>query len=225
MNMKKAMPGIYKELADSVVTLNEDKVVSLSQEVLEQKLDANQAITCGLIRGMEIVGRKYENDEYFIPELLIGSDVMNAGLRILEPYIKDHEPAGKLPNVKAVIGVMEGDTHVIGKNLVKIMLENAGFQMVDLGPDVPIRQFMERAVKEEAGMICMSSLMSTSLLAMKDVMGLLEKEGVRDRFKVLVGGASVSAAYARSIGADGFAPNAVAAARVAKKLMKQKNNN
>jgi dimethylamine corrinoid protein len=213
--------NLYTKLAHSVVSMDENKAAALAQEVLEKGLNVNLAITRGLIRGMETAGKRYENGEYFIPELLLCSDVFNAGLRILKPHLAENSRIVKQSNTKAVIGVVEGDTHVIGKDMVKVMLETAGFQMIDLGFDVPIYLFMEKALSEGAGLICMSSLMSTSLIGMKDAINLLEKEQVRGKFKVLVGGASVSSDYARAIGADGYAPNAVAAVRTAKKLMKK----
>jgi dimethylamine corrinoid protein len=217
--MKNNIKNIYDELTDSVLELDAKRAVNLANEVLSKGMDVNKAITQGLIRGMEIAGKKYETGEFYIPELIISSDVMYAGMNILKPYSKSEYPAEERCNLRAIIGVIEGDTHEIGKDLVKLMLETAGFQMIDLGTDVPIRRFVDEALIEKIGLICISSLISTSLVGMKDIMDLIEFEGVRDRFKVLVGGASVTPVYARSIGADGYAPNAVAAVRVAKELL------
>jgi len=212
--------NVIEELAKSVVLLDDAKAVNLAKKVIADGIDIDMAITSGLVRGMAMAGEKYEKGEYFVPELLVASDVMNAGLNILRPGPKASNTAAGFANPKVVIGVIEGDVHEIGKNLVKLMLETAGFQIIDLGPDVPIRKFMETAVTEDAGLICLSGMMSTSLLGMKDVINMLNKEGLRKRFRVMVGGACVSAAYAHEIGADGYAGNAMAAVREAKSLMK-----
>jgi dimethylamine corrinoid protein len=125
---------------------------------------------------------------------------------------------------RGIIGVMEGDTHDIGKNLVKIMFEAAGFKMIDLGRDVPVQRFVDTAMKEKADLICLSSLMTTAMIGMADVTSALVKEGVRDRFKVMVGGACVSAVFARRIGADGYAASASAAIAEAKRILPGKKN-
>ncbi len=214
------MDNIYKELAGAVVAMDENKVISLAKKVLEGSSDIDRAITEGLEKGMETVGVKYEQGDYFVPELLIAFDVMNVGLNILQPRIKTPGNTSVFTNPRVIIGVMEGDFHEIGKDLVKIMLETAGFHVTDLGRDVSIKKFLDAAVKEDAGLICLSSLMSTSMLGMNEVISLLVKKGLRKRFKIMVGGACVTADYARKIGADGYAANAAAAMREAKKLMK-----
>jgi len=223
--MNKDNFNIIEELANSVVLLDDAKAVDLAKRVIADGIDVDRAITAGLVRGMEMVGEKYEKGEYFVPDMLVASDVMYAGLNILRPGLKASDTSSGFANPKVVIGVIEGDVHEIGKNLVKLMMETAGFQLTDLGPNVPIREFVETAIKEDAGLICLSGMMSTSLLGMKEVVDLLVNEGVRERFKIMVGGACVSETYAREIGADGYAGNAVAAVRKAKYLMQQNTGN
>ncbi len=217
--MKKPDEKISKNLAMSVLEMDRDRAVILVQRALESGANARLAVEKGLARGMEMVGEKYEKGEYYVPELLTAHEVMKAGLEVLQTQQQNREPTSVYANPQVVIGVMEGDFHEIGKDLVKIMLETGGFRVTDLGRDVPIKQFVEVAIKEDAGLICLSSLMSTSMLGMTEVIGLLKKKGVRNKFKVMVGGACVTEDYARQIGADGYAPNAAAALREARNLM------
>jgi dimethylamine corrinoid protein len=210
---------IFSELAGAVVYMDRDKTVKLVKKALKEGIGAEAITEKGLAKGMDIVGEKYEKGEYYVPEMLIASDTMKAGFEALGPVFKENGLAKGNHNLKAVIGVIEGDFHEMGKDLVCIMLEAAGFQVTDLGRDVPIAKFVETAVEQDAGLICLSSLMSTSMLGMKDVIVLLQKRGLKQRFKVMVGGACVTADYARQIGADGYAPNAAAAVREAKIIM------
>lgn len=141
---------------------------------------------------------------------------MYAGLDVLRPHLPDEDAEEKR---KAVIGVVEGDTHDIGKNLVKIMMETAGFEMHDLGRDVPLDQFVAKAKEVEADLVCMSTLMTTTMVGMKTVIEKLQQEGVREKIKVMVGGSPISPGYAKDIGADGYSTNAVEAVKVAKELL------
>ncbi len=217
---KELLNGFLKDLVASVVEMDEKKAAQLAREAVLQGVDPYLAISKGLARGMEIVGERYEKGISFIPELLLSSDAMYAGIDILKPLIlsrKGNEPGR---SCRVVIGVVEGDVHDIGKNLVKIMLEADGFTVIDLGRDVPLRRFIETAVQEKTDMICLSALMSTSMLALGDFIRMLNDEGVRQEFKVMVGGACISQAFANKIGADGYAPNAMAAVRKARNLLR-----
>ncbi|MGD9117093.1 MAG: corrinoid protein [Dehalococcoidia bacterium] len=214
--MTEADSSILEGLANSVIEMAEKKAVRLCEEALQNNIDPYLAISQGLARGMEVMGQGYEKGTCFVPELLLASDAMYAGMNVLRPHLKVTKDSA---NYKVVIGVTEGDTHDIGKNLVKIMLEADGFQMIDLGADVPLNRFVETAVAEKADMICLSSLMSTTMLRMADFITMLSEEGVRERFKVMVGGACVSPSFARRIGADGYAPDALAAVRKARALL------
>lgn len=203
-------------LSDAVVEMDEDKSVAAAQEYIENGFDAYEGIEQGLAHGMNRASRLYAEEQYFVPELLLCSDAMYAALDILKPCLKKAESAAKK---RVVIGVVQGDTHDIGKNLVKIMLETAGFDIIDLGRDVAPADFVEKAKEIDAQLIALSTLMTTTMDEMKEVIDLLKKEKIRDQFKVLVGGGPVSGGYAKSIGADGYAPNAAEATKIAKELI------
>ena len=207
---------IFKKLSDAVVDMDEGEAVKLSNQTVSDGLDAYEAIDRGLADGMERAGVLFEREEYFIPELLMCSDAMYAGLDILRPHIKRGAAAEKR---KVVIGVVEGDTHDIGKNLVKMMLESSGFDVVDLGRDVPPLRFVEEAIAVEADIIGLSTLMTTTMSGMKNVVEFLEEKGVRDKFKVMVGGGPISQSFSDKIGADGYARNAAEAVRLARELV------
>jgi corrinoid protein of di/trimethylamine methyltransferase len=207
---------IYTELSDAVFNMEDDKAEELSIEVVQSGYDAYQAIEQGLAKGMDRAGKLFEDGEYFVPELVLCSDAMYRGLEVLKPHIKADSVAVK---PKVVIGVIEGDTHDIGKNLVKIMMEAGSFDIVDLGRDVPPLEFVEAAKREKAAMICISTLMTTTMDGMEEVIRILNEQGLRDQFKVVIGGGPVSAAYARKIGADGYASNAAEAVAFNKKLL------
>ncbi|WP_300455101.1 corrinoid protein [Desulfobacula sp.] len=213
--MVRSRKDILTDLADSVLNMNEDKAVQVAKEVLETGQDALDAINNGLVKGMNQAGDLYDKEEYFVPELLICSDVLYLALDILKPYIK-HEASEK--KIGCVIGVVEGDTHDIGKNLVKIMLDVSGFEIHDLGKNVPLADFIEKAKEVNATLICLSTLMTTTMDGMASVIEMLKKEGIRDRFKILVGGGPISQGFADRIGADGYAANASQTVAVAKKL-------
>jgi len=207
---------LFKRLSDSVVAMNEEKTAELAQIIVVNQIDAYEAIEKGLSHGMERAGQLFEDGEYFVPELLICSDAMSAGLNILRPHIKIAEEGKKC---RVAIGVVEGDTHEIGKNLVKIMLEASGFKIYDLGRDIPPRQFVEKAKEVKADFIAISTLMTTTMGRMGDVIHLLKEESLRERFKVIVGGGPISQVFADNIGADGYAANASAAAKLARKMV------
>ena len=207
---------LHKGLSEAVVDMDEDLAKELAQAVVDEGFDAYEAIDKGLSAGMEEVGRLYEEEEYFIPELLLCSDAMYAGIEILKPHIKKREDATRHT---VVIGVVEGDTHDIGKNLVKIMLESAGFNVIDLGRDIPAVEFVKAAEEHHAEIIALATLMTTAMPAMREVLEVLEKEAKRGKFKVVVGGGPISPAFAEKIGADVYAVNAAEAARLARELV------
>ena len=213
--MKRAREDLLKELAESVLEMREDDAVAAAREAIDSGLDAQDAIDHGLIAGMTRAGELYEKEEYFVPELLLCSDALYAALEVLRPHLSR---ANRPRRAACVIGVVEGDTHDIGKNLVKIMLDVAGIEVHDLGRNVPLRQFVEKAKEVEASLICMSTLMTTTMDHMATVIEMLKEEGIRDRFKVMVGGGPISPAFAELIGADGYASNASGAAKLAVQL-------
>jgi len=213
--MARSREDILEDLADSVLNMNEEKAVATAIEAVEAGLDAFDAITNGLVVGMNKAGELYDQEEYFVPELLICSDALYLALDILKPHLKKEEAARK---TGCVIGVVEGDTHDIGKNLVRIMLDVAGFEVHDLGRNVPLADFIEKAKEVDAELICLSTLMTTTMDGMATVIEMLKEEGIRNRFKVLVGGGPISQGFADRIGADGYAVNASKAVEVARSI-------
>ncbi|MDY6972840.1 MAG: corrinoid protein [Thermodesulfobacteriota bacterium] len=207
---------ILSDLAKAVVEMDDVKTVELSTEALDSGVDAYEAIGNGLSKGMELVSEKYENGKYYVTETLLCSDAMYAGIEVLKPHIKVESV--KLQG-KIVIGVVEGDNHDLGKNLVKIMFEAARFEVHDLGRDVTLKLFVDKAQEVQADIIAMSNLMTTTMDGMEDVIAMLNNEGLRDRFKVMVGGCPISQVFADQIGADGYAPNASSAVRKAEELL------
>jgi corrinoid protein of di/trimethylamine methyltransferase len=207
---------LLKKLADAVVDMDEEGAVKYSNQAVEENVDAYLAIDQGLAKGMERAGKFFDEEEYFVPELIICSDAMNAGIAVLKPHLKQENIQKKH---RGVIGVIEGDTHDIGKNLVKIMLESSGFDIVDLGRDVPPQTFVDKALDTGAELIMLSSLMTTTMDNMEEVVKILVKQGIRDKFKVAVGGGPISQAFADRIGADGYAKNANDAIRLCGELV------
>jgi corrinoid protein of di/trimethylamine methyltransferase len=205
--MARSREDILQDLADSVLNMKEERAVEVAREAVEAGLDAYDAINNGLVAGMNKAGELYDKEEYFVPELLICSDALYLALEVLQPYLKKEDAREK---IGCVIGVVEGDTHDIGKNLVKIMLDVSGFEIYDLGRNVPLAEFVEKAKEVNAKIICLSTLDG-----MATVIEMLKEEGIRDRYKVLVGGGPISKAFADRIGADGYAANASRAVEVA----------
>lgn len=203
-------------LADSVTEMEEEEVAAAAREYVEAGYPALDAIMEGLIVGMNRAGELFEEEEYFVTDILLCSDAMYAGLEVLSPYLPEEKGTKKKIGI---IGVVEGDTHDIGKNLVKIMLEAGGFQMIDLGRDVPLEKFVDVAEEEGAQFICMSTLMTTTMNGMERVIEILKERGLREKIKVMIGGGPVSKKYADLIGADGYSANAVEAVKLAKKLL------
>jgi len=208
---------LHQNLANAVVDMDEGRVVALSQEVVARHLSAFEAIDLGLARGMERAGKLFEEEEYFVPELLICSDALYAGLDILRPHLEKKQDAAQ--TYKVVIGVIQGDTHDIGKNLVKLLTDASGFEIHDLGRDVAPQAFVDKAKEVSADVIALSTLMTTTMEGMRTVIELLKAEGLRDRFRVVVGGGPVSQGFADRIGADGYATNAAEAVNLIKGLV------
>lgn len=209
------------KMAKMVVEMEDEEIGDLCREYLNEGYDPEDAIFNGLIKGMNEVGRLFEEEEYFISDLLICSDAMYNGIDVLKEKIESY---GENNLATAVIGVVEGDTHDIGKNLVKLMLEVNGFNMIDLGKDVPAEKFVDEAIKNDAQFIMMSTLMTTTMANMKKVIDILNERNIRDQFIVMVGGGPVSESFAKDIGADAYSENANEAVKVAKSLIKNHEN-
>ena len=215
--MEEKKKELLEKLSECVVEMEDEEIVELAKEYIEHGYSANDGIMEGLVDGMNKAGQLYEEEEYYIAELLLCSDAMYAGINVLKDYLDD-EDNSSIKN-KIVIGVIEGDTHDIGKNLVKIMLETAGFEIIDLGRDVQVGKFVDVAREEDADIICLSSLMTSTMGKMEDVIEILKKEGLRDKVKVMIGGGPITEDFAEKIGADAYSKTAVEAVKVAKDLL------
>ena len=214
--MAKSKEELLEKLSECVVEMEDEDVVDVANEYIESGYPALDGIMEGLVDGMNKASDLYDEEEYFVTDLLLCSDAMYSGIDILKPHLPVEENKGK--KIKIVIGVVEGDTHDIGKNLVKIMLDTAGFEMYDLGRDVPLDNFVDKAIEVGASFICMSTLMTTTMDGMRIVIEKLKERGIRDNIKVMIGGSPISQKYANEIGADGYSANAVGAVKLAKKL-------
>lgn len=207
---------LLQRLSDCVFDMEDEEVVDVVKEYIEAGFNPQDGMLLGLVDGMKRASVMYEEGEYFVPELIICSEAMYAGIEELQKYLPNTEEncAGKI-----VIGVVEGDTHDIGKNLVRIMLETGGFDVHDLGRDVSVEKFVDYVKVNDVDIVCMSSLMTTTMPGMGAVINRLKEEGLRDKVKVMVGGAPVSSAFADKIGADGYSRNAIEAVELAKNLL------
>ena len=214
--MAKSKKELLEKLSECVVEMEDEEVVDVANEYIESGYPALDGIMEGLVDGMNKASDLYDEEEYFVTDLLLCSDAMYSGIDILKPHLPVEENKGE--KIKIVIGVVEGNTHDIGKNLVKIMLDTAGFEMYDLGRDVPLDNFADKAIEVEASFICMSTLMTTTMDGMRIVIEKLKERGIRDNIKVMIGGSPISQKYANEIGADGYSANAVGAVKLAKKL-------
>jgi len=207
-------------LCNSVLDMDEDLVRAKADEYLNLGYDAYDGIASGLAVGMDKAGILYEEEEYYIPELLMCSDAMYAGMDKFRPHLKF---ASNVIKHKAVVGVVEGDTHDIGKNLFKIMLETCGFEVHDLGRDVPPMEFINKVKETKATLVGMSTLMTTTMDNMKVVIDMLNDSGLRDNVVVMIGGGPISQSFADKIGADGYEVEASKAARLAKELVSRRS--
>lgn len=201
--------------------LDEAKVDSLVAEALHQGCNPHDVVEKGLRAGMQEVGARFERGEYFLPELMIAGDIFN---RVMEKHLLPvlQKERSKEFKGKVVIGTVRGDIHDIGKNLVAVMLRVDGFEVIDLGVDVPAEKFLEAVREYEPDILGMSALLTTTMLEMRNVIDALKSTGLRDKVKVIVGGAPVTEEFAREIGADAYAKDAVEAVHVCRELVKKK---
>ncbi|GAA0704556.1 corrinoid protein [Paraclostridium ghonii] len=217
--MENSKEILLNKLASCVLEMEDEEVIEVANEYIESEFDAYEGISKGLASGMEKAGKLYEEEEYYIPELLLCSDAMYEGINILKPHLKKHKTG---EHYRAVVGVVEGDTHDIGKNLFKIMLETSGFEVFDLGRDVAPIDFVNKAKEVNADVVGMSTLMTTTMDNMQVVINLLKEEKMRDDVIVMVGGGPISQSFADQIGADGYAHEASKAVKLAKDLVDKK---
>lgn len=202
----------------AIVEGNKEEAEALAKEAVEKEMDLNEVIEKGYIPGIQKVGSLWEQGEYFLPELISSAECMKTAMQVLEPELEKAQITTKSLG-KVVIGTVEGDIHDIGKNLVSSMLSANGFDVIDLGADVKMGKFIETAVSENADFICLSALLTTTMLGQKKLVETLKEKNLYDRFKVVVGGAPVNQKWADDIGADGYAENAMTAVTEAKKLI------
>ncbi|MGM0471830.1 MAG: corrinoid protein [Bacillota bacterium] len=214
--MSQKQEKLLADLSDAVVEMDEARTEKLAQEYVQAGFDAYDGINRGLAQGMKRAGELYEQEEYYIPELLICSDAMYLGLDILKPHLESKESEQKF---KVVLGVVEGDTHDIGKNLVKTMFETAGFEVFDLGRDIPPVDFIDKAVEVGADIIGLSTLMTPTMPKMEEVINILKKRGLKEQIKVMIGGGPISQSFADQIGADMYTVNASEAVKAANNLV------
>lgn len=211
------MSDVLAKLAQAVIEGDREATPGLTQQALDQGLDPGVILNEGLMPGMAHVGEAFRSGDMFVPEVLLAARAMQASMDLLRPLLveTDAKMAGKI-----VIGTVKGDLHDIGKNLVAMMCEGAGFEVTDLGRDVDPSRFVEAVKEASAEIVAMSALLTTTMRSMELTIKALQEAGLRDQIKVMVGGAPVTQEFADQIGADGYAPNAAAAADLAKNLVK-----
>lgn len=208
--------SLLDEINRSVIEGSDDKVEELTRQAVDQGIKVKTILNEGLIAAMDVVGQRFECGELFIPEMLAAAEAMQRGINVLRPLFGE---SGIEPQAVAIIGTVQGDSHDLGKTLVSMMMEGAGFKMVDLGVDVTSEQFVKSAKEEKAQLVCMSALLTTTMPSMKATLEALEEAGLRGKVKALIGGAPVTQEYADEIGADGYAPDAISAVKKASELV------
>ena len=206
------MMSIVNEISEAMQKGKAKKVKELVPQALEQGISAKTILEEGLLAGMNIVGEKFKNNEVFVPEVLVAARAMNMGANLLKPLLAED---GVKATGKVCIGTVKGDLHDIGKNLVKMMMEGKGLEVVDLGTDVSPETFVKTAQEQGCQVICCSALLTTTMGVMADVVKAAEAAGIRDSVKIMVGGAPVTDAFFQQVGADAYAPNAASAAEKA----------
>lgn len=211
------MSALYGKMSELLISGGIEEIKKLTQQALDEGLEASEVLSKGLLPGMDIVGQRFKACEMFIPEVLRSAKTMHAAMEILRPLLSDAEAAGA---GTVIVGTVEGDLHDIGKNLVGMMLEGAGFKVVDLGTDVKPQDFVEAAKEHKPNILGMSALLTTTMPKMGETVNALKEAGIRDQIKVMAGGAPVTQDFVDEIGADAYGSNATAAVEKAKALGK-----
>ncbi len=207
--------SIYEEISSALQQGRKPKVEELVQQAIDEGLSPKTILEEGLLSGMAIIGEKFKNNEVFVPEVLIAARAMNAGVAVLKPHMTAADIVNK---GKVVIGTVKGDLHDIGKNLVKLMMEGRGLTVIDLGVDISAEKFVAAAMEHNADIICCSALLTTTMNEMKAVVELSTQKGIRDKIKIMVGGAPITNNFCESIGADRYEVDAASAADAALEL-------
>ena len=204
--------SILNEMSEALQKGRAKLVKELVEKALAEGCDPENILDEGLLSGMNVIGEKFKNNEVYVPEVLVAARAMNMGTQVLKPYLVAN---GVTAKGKVCIGTVQGDLHDIGKNLVRMMMESKGIEVIDLGVDVPAEKFVETAKNEGCRVICCSALLTTTMSVMKDVVKLAEEAGIRDSVKIMVGGAPLNEAYCKEIGADCYTTDAASAADAA----------
>lgn len=207
------------DLYDAIVKGNLDLAVNTTREALQENISPQSLISDYLIKGMEEIGTQFEEGKAYVPNLLMSARAMKGALELLKPYMENNKEMVSLG--KVVVGTVKGDLHDIGKNLVCSMLEGCGFEVINLGVDVSDEKFVQAVKDNKADIVCMSALLTTTMVYMKEVIKAFEKAGIRNEVKIMVGGAPLNEKFAEEIGADGYSDNANAAVTLARKLMQR----
>ena len=210
--------SIINEISEKLQAGKAKEIKVLVPQALEEGHSAKEILEDGLLAGMSVIGEKFKNNEVYVPEVLVAARAMKIGTNLLKPYLvsDDVQPQGKV-----VIGTVAGDMHDIGKNLVAMMLEGKGLEVIDLGVDVAVEDFVNTAKNEGCSIICLSALLTTTMPVMKDVIKACEEAGIRDKVKIMIGGAPVTQSFCDEIGADCFTPDAATAADAALAFCKE----
>ncbi len=210
--------SIIKEISEKLQAGKAKEMKILVPQALEEGHSAKEILEEGLLAGMSVIGEKFKNNEVYVPEVLVAARAMKIGSNLLKPYLisDDVQPSGKV-----VIGTVAGDMHDIGKNLVAMMLEGKGLEVIDLGVDVSVDDFVNTAINENCSVICLSALLTTTMPVMKDIIKACEDAGIRDKVKIMIGGAPVTQSYCDEIGADCYTPDAATAAEAALSFCKE----
>lgn len=208
--------GTLSEISEALQKGRAKLVKTLIPQALEEGISAQQILEEGLLSGMGIIGEKFKNNEVFVPEVLVAARAMNVGAELLKPYLTE---AGVESKGKVCLGTVKGDLHDIGKNLVRMMFEGKGLEVIDLGVDVDADTFIQTAIDNDCQIIACSALLTTTMSAMGDVVNKAKEAGIRDKVKIMVGGAPVTDAFCQTIGADAYTPDAASAAEKAVELL------
>ncbi|HOT24350.1 MAG TPA: corrinoid protein [Thermoleophilia bacterium] len=210
--------GIFEELKQSVIDQDEEKVLATVDKALAAGVDARKVIDDGLLPGLDVIGEQFECEEIFLPELMQAALAFQSAMAVLEPKIR--ESGGEGPKKgRIVLGTVKGDLHSIGKNILRLLFETSGYEVWDLGIDVDLFKFIDKAKEVDADIIAMSALLTTTLIGQKDVIDALGEQGLRDKYRVMVGGGATTEEWAQKIGADGWAPSAYEAVTLAARLV------
>lgn len=210
----------FEDIIKAIINLDENKALNLAEKAINEKMDLLEVIEKGFGAGIKKIGDLWEEGEIFLPELMLGGEIVEKSLNIMLPHLE--KQGGKRAGNKIVMATIEGDIHSIGKTIVATLLKANGFEVIDLGADVPASKIVETAIEEKADVIGISALLTTTMIGQKKVIDILIEKNIRDQFKIILGGAPVSKKWVNECGADGYADNAIDAVELVKKITQEK---